>query len=73
MRSNVNLISYNPVGGLPYQRPADDIVNRFVQVLRGHGVNVHLRRGRGLDIDAACGQLRRRAAESAGASNGTEK
>ena len=60
MRSNVNLIAYNPVEGLPYQRPANDSIQRFLGTLRERGVNAHLRSSRGLDIDAACGQLRRR-------------
>jgi len=60
MRSNVNLIPYNPVKGLPYEGPSDQAARRFLDVLRERGVNAHLRRSRGLDIDAACGQLRRR-------------
>lgn len=62
MRSNVNLIPYNPVEGLPYARPGDHAQTEFLAVLRSAGVNTHLRRSRGLDIDAACGQLRRREA-----------
>ena len=60
MRSNVNLIAYNPVAGLPYARPKDDTVVRFLETLRSRGVNAHVRTSRGLDIDGACGQLRRR-------------
>jgi len=59
MRSNVNLIAYNPVRGLPYQRPTESSMVKFLNTLRGRGVNAHVRRSRGLDIDAACGQLRR--------------
>ncbi|HNQ23046.1 MAG TPA: 23S rRNA (adenine(2503)-C(2))-methyltransferase RlmN [Phycisphaerae bacterium] len=59
MRSNVNLIVYNPVPGLDFQRPAPRVAERFLDSLRAHGVNTHLRRSRGLDVDAACGQLRR--------------
>lgn len=62
MRSNVNLIPYNPVDGLPYERPLDAAQERFLSTLRAAAVNTHLRRSRGLDIDAACGQLRRREA-----------
>jgi len=61
MRSNVNLIRYNPVQGLPYRRPDAEASQRFLEILRERGVNAHLRRSRGLDIDGACGQLRRRA------------
>jgi len=64
MRSNVNLIAYNPVRGLPYERPSEAAVVKFHEVLRRHGVNTHVRRSRGLDIDAACGQLRRREAKN---------
>ncbi len=60
MRCNVNLIRYNPVPGLPYRRPDADASRRFLEVLRERGVNAHLRRSRGMDIDGACGQLRRR-------------
>jgi len=60
MRSNVNLLLYNPVEGLEYQRPRDSDAERFLMILRERGTNAHLRRSRGLDIDAACGQLRRR-------------
>jgi 23S rRNA (adenine2503-C2)-methyltransferase len=63
MRSNVNLIPYNPVEGLPYQRPSDDDVETFCAALVQSGVNVHVRHSRGLDRDAACGQLRRRHAD----------
>lgn len=58
MRANVNLIRYNEVAGLPFARPRDEDVLRFQQVLRERGVNTHIRRSRGRDIAAACGQLR---------------
>jgi len=64
MRSNVNLIAYNPVGGLPYARPSEASVNGFLSELRHRGVNAHVRASRGLDIDSACGQLRRRENEA---------
>lgn len=69
LRCNINLIRYNPVAGLPYQRPTSESTAMFQQVLREHGVNAHVRTSRGLDIDAACGQLRRRAAQEAGSSS----
>jgi len=59
IRSHVNLIPYNPVPSLPYARPSDEAQRVFLELLRERGVNAHLRRSRGLDIDAACGQLRR--------------
>ncbi|MEK6798143.1 MAG: 23S rRNA (adenine(2503)-C(2))-methyltransferase RlmN [Planctomycetota bacterium] len=63
MRSNVNLIAYNPVANLPYERPTEEAVTAFLEVLKSHAVNTHVRRSRGLDIDSACGQLRRRQAD----------
>lgn len=60
LRCNVNLIRYNPVEGLPYGRPTSEATHAFVKHLRDNGVNAHVRTSRGLDIDAACGQLRRR-------------
>jgi 23S rRNA (adenine2503-C2)-methyltransferase len=67
MRANVNLIRYNEVAGLPYVRPKSQDVVRFQSILREAGVNAHVRKSRGRDIDAACGQLRRKQQE-AGAS-----
>lgn len=60
MRSNVNLIRYNPVPGLGFHRPTPEASQAFLAALRERGVNAHLRRSRGLDIEGACGQLRRR-------------
>ncbi len=60
LRANVNLIRYNEVEGLPYKRPAATQVVRFQEILRHAGVNAHVRKSRGRDIDAACGQLRKR-------------
>jgi 23S rRNA (adenine2503-C2)-methyltransferase len=65
MRANVNLIRYNEVEGLPYRRPKADDVMGFQNVLRASGVNAHVRKSRGRDIDAACGQLRRKQQEAA--------
>jgi 23S rRNA (adenine2503-C2)-methyltransferase len=59
MRCNVNLIRYNPVAGLGYERPGSYESQRFLQRLRERGINAHIRKSRGRDIDAACGQLRR--------------
>lgn len=58
MRANVNLIRYNEVEPLPYERPRDNDVKAFQQTLRDAGVNTHIRASRGRDIAAACGQLR---------------
>ncbi len=64
LRANVNLIRYNEVDGLPFKRPRGEDVVAFQDILREAGVNAHVRRSRGRDIDAACGQLRRKAMES---------
>ena len=58
LRSNINLIRYNEVAGLPFVRPRNEDVHRFQQVLRDAGRTVHIRASRGRDIAAACGQLR---------------
>ncbi|MGP1272530.1 MAG: 23S rRNA (adenine(2503)-C(2))-methyltransferase RlmN [Phycisphaerales bacterium] len=58
LRSNVNLIRYNEVEGLPFRRPRDERVHAFQRVLSDAGVNCHIRASRGRDIAAACGQLR---------------
>jgi 23S rRNA (adenine2503-C2)-methyltransferase len=60
LRVNVNLIRYNEVEGLPYGRPMGADVLRFQEILKRGGINAHIRKSRGRDIDAACGQLRRR-------------
>ncbi|MFN0012710.1 MAG: 23S rRNA (adenine(2503)-C(2))-methyltransferase RlmN [Phycisphaerales bacterium] len=62
LRANVNLIRYNEVKGMPFQRPRTDHVHAFQALLRDRGVNVHIRASRGRDIAAACGQLRHEAA-----------
>tara|TARA_R110000782_G_scaffold57258_30_gene119863 strand:- start:9842 stop:11029 length:1188 start_codon:yes stop_codon:yes gene_type:complete len=58
LRANVNLIRYNEVQGLPFDRPETRDVLAFQEVLRDRGVNCHIRASRGRDIAAACGQLR---------------
>lgn len=60
LRANVNLIRYNEVDGLPFGRPKSEDVVNFQNILRHNGVNAHVRKSRGRDIDAACGQLRRK-------------
>ncbi len=60
LRAHVNLMMYNPVADLPYERPSRNRAIGFLKRLRAAGVNAHLRESRGLEADAACGQLRRR-------------
>jgi len=57
----VNVIAYNPVAELPYHAPSGAAVARFMETLRQGGLNAEVRRRKGDQIDAACGQLRRRA------------
>jgi len=58
LHAHVNLIPYNTVAGLPWKRPSNNRQERFADVLRAARVPVTLRREKGHDIDAACGQLR---------------
>jgi len=60
----VNVIPYNAVAGLPWREPSQGSRERFLEVLREAGVNVQVRRRKGARIDAACGQLRRLAAQT---------
>ncbi|MCX7767719.1 MAG: 23S rRNA (adenine(2503)-C(2))-methyltransferase RlmN [Flavobacteriales bacterium] len=55
--SKVNLIEYNPVEGLPFRGSPPLRVNWFQAYLKEHGIVATLRRSRGRDIEAACGQL----------------
>jgi 23S rRNA (adenine2503-C2)-methyltransferase len=55
--AKVNLIPWNPHPLAPYRRPADARVRVFQEELRRRGLAVYVRRSRGDDIDAACGQL----------------
>ena len=55
----LNVIPYNPVTGLPYVSPTPAAQQRFLDVLTHAKINVHVRRRKGSEIDAACGQLRR--------------
>jgi 23S rRNA (adenine2503-C2)-methyltransferase len=57
IKSKVNLIPLNPAPGIPYERPSDERVARFAQVLADRHLTVSVRKSRGRDIRAACGQL----------------
>jgi 23S rRNA (adenine2503-C2)-methyltransferase len=57
IRCKVNVIPFNPHAGSHYQRPDDSAIERFQQVLQAHGLQINVRRPRGDDIQAACGQL----------------
>ncbi len=57
-QSHVNLIPYNPISEVDYQRPSDRQLQVFMSTLKAKNVAVSVRRSRGLDANAACGQLR---------------
>jgi 23S rRNA (adenine2503-C2)-methyltransferase len=58
LSAKVNLIPYNTVEGLEWSRPSRNRQEQFLRILRAAGVAATLRREKGHDIDAACGQLR---------------
>ena len=57
-QSHVNLIPYNPISEVDYKRPSPQRIQAFVDALEKHHIAVSVRRSRGLEKDAACGQLR---------------
>ena len=62
LRAKINLIPYNTVEGLPWSRPSESVQEEFLSILKDRGIAATIRREKGHDIDAACGQLRRRVA-----------
>ena len=57
VKSKVNLIPLNAAAGIPFERPSDEVIDRFAKIVSDHGVSVSVRKSRGRDIRAACGQL----------------
>ena len=57
VKGKVNLIPLNAAAGIPFERPADDVVDRFARTLAERDITVSVRKSRGRDIRAACGQL----------------
>jgi 23S rRNA (adenine2503-C2)-methyltransferase len=57
VKSKVNLIPLNEAAGIPFSRPSDQSIDRFAQILADHRLIVSVRKSRGRDIRAACGQL----------------
>jgi 23S rRNA (adenine2503-C2)-methyltransferase len=57
IKAKVNLLPLNEAAGIPFTRPTEDRVNAFAQILVDRGVTVSVRKSRGRDIRAACGQL----------------
>jgi 23S rRNA (adenine2503-C2)-methyltransferase len=64
-QAHVNVIPFNDVDGLPWRRPSPQALEEFLAPLRQARVSVKVRKRKGADIDAACGQLRRKALEGA--------
>jgi 23S rRNA (adenine2503-C2)-methyltransferase len=58
-RAHVNVIPFNEVEGLPFARPSADSLSAFLAPLKQQGISVKVRKRKGAQIDAACGQLRR--------------
>jgi 23S rRNA (adenine2503-C2)-methyltransferase len=57
VRSKVNLIPLNAAAGIPFERPSDAAVDQFARIVAEQGLTVSVRKSRGRDIRAACGQL----------------
>jgi 23S rRNA (adenine2503-C2)-methyltransferase len=57
VKAKVNLIPLNAAAGIPFERPADAVIDRFARILAERDVTVSVRKSRGRDIRAACGQL----------------
>ena len=57
VKAKVNLLPLNAAPGIPFERPSDERINKFAKILAGKGLMVSVRKSRGRDIRAACGQL----------------
>jgi 23S rRNA (adenine2503-C2)-methyltransferase len=57
IKAKINLIPLNPAPGIPFERPSDARIDRFAQILADRHLTVSVRKSRGRDIRAACGQL----------------
>jgi 23S rRNA (adenine2503-C2)-methyltransferase len=57
-QTHVNLIPYNPISDAGFQRPSQQRITDFTNTLKQHNIEVSVRYSRGLEADAACGQLR---------------
>ncbi len=62
IKAKVNLIYFNPYPNSPYQRPDETDMQRFKTYLNEHGITCTIRQSKGLDISAACGQLKEKTA-----------
>ena len=70
-KSKINLIVYNPSAGAPYRAPSEKAVLAFEKILWDAGITAVIRKSKGQDIDAACGQLKAKTATEA-AQDGTQ-
>jgi len=66
IKSKVNLIYFNPYGGTEFKRPSDKDMQQFQEYLTSRGLHCTIRESKGLDISAACGQLREQELEGEG-------
>src|SRR5207249_2767117 len=57
VKSKINIIPLNAAPGIPFERPSDVAIDRFARILADHDLTVSVRKSRGRDIRAACGQL----------------
>ena len=57
VKAKVNLLPLNEAPGIPFERPSDERINTFAKILADRGLMVSVRKSRGRDIRAACGQL----------------
>ena len=64
IRAKVNLIPFNEAEELEYRRPSDAVVAQFQQILADHNISAFVRKNRGNDISAACGQLKKKWADN---------
>jgi 23S rRNA (adenine2503-C2)-methyltransferase len=55
--SKVNLIEYNPIDDGEFQQASDEVLDMYMDLLEKNGITTRIRKSRGKDIDAACGQL----------------
>ncbi len=63
IKAKVNLIYFNPYPDSPFQRPSESAMVRFKEYLNAHGIICTIRASKGLDISAACGQLKEKTAD----------
>ncbi|HHD77808.1 MAG TPA: 23S rRNA (adenine(2503)-C(2))-methyltransferase RlmN [Campylobacteraceae bacterium] len=66
IKAKVNLIYFNPYPGSPFQRPDEKTMEKFKAYLNDHGITCTIRQSKGLDISAACGQLKEKSKDEIG-------